>query len=448
MIKKLQKHLHESQVLADGVRVLIACSGGADSTALLYLMHQLGYTVEVAHVNYQLRGEASQNAEDYLDEVCKKLDLPYHVKRFNTQKLAAESKRGIQELARYLRYQWFEQLADEQGIPFILTAHHQNDRIESYTHHLLRGNSLSGFSSIPQQRGKIFRPLLQFTQEELRNYLKEIGVEWIEDESNAGLDYTRNKIRHQLLPLMSEIHEGFEHNFLRQMEMFKELNHFLSDFMQNLGQRAIRAEASGLFIDLEVLEQLSFKRLLIMHLAPQFGFDLKRTDEWLRLIDSQNGKTIYSGTHRVIRERGALLITPLPERLEEQSLLIHETLEKNTEELDLEFAFLELTPSLLKEIKQNRDERCAYLDADALLFPLLYRPWTQGDRFQPLGMKGKQLLSDFFTQKKVNQVEKESAFVLESAGEIVWVVGHRIAHGVRLKEGSRRVLRLKKKALS
>jgi tRNA(Ile)-lysidine synthase len=445
MIKKLQKHLHESQVLAEGVRVLIACSGGADSTALLYLMHQLGYTVEVAHVNYQLRGEASQKAEDYLDELCKKLDLPYHVKRFNTQELASDSKRGIQELARHLRYQWFEQLSDELGIPFILTAHHQNDRIESYTHHLLRGNSLSGFSSIPQQRGKIFRPLLQFTQEELRNYLNEIGVEWVEDESNAGLDYTRNKIRHQLLPLMSEIHEGFEHNFLRQMEMFKELNHFLSDFMQNLGQRAIRAEASGLFIDLEVLEQLSFKRLLIMHLAPQFGFDLKRTDEWLRLIDSQNGKTIYSGTHRVIRERGALLITPLPERLEEESFLIHETLEKNAEELDLELAFLELTPSLLREIKQNRDERCAYLDADALLFPLLYRPWTKGDRFQPLGMNGKQLLSDFFTQKKVNQVEKESAFVLESAGEIVWVVGHRIAHGVRLKEGSSRVLRLKKK---
>ena len=185
-----------------------------------------------------------------------------------------------------------------------------------------------------------------------------------------------------------------------------------------------------------------------MHLAPQFGFDLKRTDEWLNLIDSQNGKTIYSGTHRVIRERGALLITPLPERLEKESFLIHETLEKNAEELDLELAFLELTPSLLKEIKQNRDERCAYLDADALLFPLLYRPWTIGDRFQPLGMKGKQLLSDFFTQKKVNQVEKESAFVLESAGEIVWVVGHRIAHGVRLKEGSRRVLRLRKKALS
>lgn len=445
MIKKLQKHLHESQVLADGVRVLIACSGGADSTALLYLMHQLGYTVEVAHVNYQLRGEASQKAEDYLDELCKKLDLPFHVKRFNTQELASDSKRGIQELARHLRYQWFEQLSDEQGIPFILTAHHQNDRIESYTHHLLRGNSLSGFSSIPQQRGKIFRPLLRFTQEELRNYLKQIGVEWVEDESNAGLDYTRNKIRHQLLPLMSEIHEGFEHNFLRQMEMFKELNHFLSDFMQNLGQRAIRAEASGLFIDLEVLEQLSFKRLLIMHLAPQFGFDLKRTDEWLRLIDSQNGKTIYSDTHRVIRERGALLITPLPERLEEESFLIHETLEKNSEALDLELAFLDLTPSLLKEIKQNRDERCAYLDADALLFPLLYRPWTKGDRFQPLGMNGKQLLSDFFTQKKVNQVEKESAFVLESAGEIVWVVGHRIAHGVRLKEGSSRVLRLKKK---
>ncbi len=445
MIEQLKKHLYESQLLADGVRVLIACSGGADSTALLYLMHHLGYTVEVAHVNYQLRGEASQNAEDYLDEVCKKLDVPYHVQRFDTHQLVSESKRGVQELARHLRYQWFEKLAEEQGIPFILTAHHQNDRLESYAHHLLRGNSLSGFSSIPQQRGKICRPLLQFTQKELRNYLKEIGVEWVEDESNETLVYSRNKIRHQLLPLMSEIHEGFEHNWLRQMEMFKELNHFLSDFMQNLGQRAIRTEASGLFIDLEVLEQLSFKRLLIMHLAPQFGFDLKRTDEWLNLIDSQNGKTIYSATHRVIRQRGALLITSLPERLEEQSFLIHETLEKNSEELDLELDFLELNPSLLKEIKQNRDELCAYLDADALLFPLVYRPWTQGDRFQPLGMKGKQLLSDFFTQKKLDQVEKEAAFVLESAGEIVWVVGHRIAHGVRIKDGSSRVLRLKKK---
>ncbi len=445
MIEQLKKELEKSQVLAEGVRVLVACSGGADSTALLYLMHRLGYAVEVAHVNYQLRGEASQKAEDYLDEVCKTLDIPYHIKRFDTQQLASEGKRGIQELARQLRYAWFEDLSEKRGIPFILTAHHQDDCLESYVHHFLRGNGLSGFGSIPERRGKIFRPLLNFTSNELRIYLKDLGVEWVEDESNAGLDYTRNKIRHQLLPLMSEIHEGFEHNFLRQMEMFKELNLLLSDFMQNLGQRAIRTEASGLFIDLEVLEQLSFKRLLIMHLAPQFGFDLKRTNEWLNLIDSQNGKAIYSGSHRVVRQRGSLLITPLPERLKGPSFLIHEALENKHSELELEMNFLELTPRLLKEVKQNRDESCAYLDADALIFPLLYRPWEHGDRFQPLGMTGKQLLSDFFTQKKVSQIEKERAYVLESGGEIVWVAGHRIAHGVRLKEGSKRVLKLTKK---
>lgn len=444
MIDRFRKTMLKEGLLDEGQKLLVACSGGADSTALLHLLHQCGCAIEVAHVNYQLRGKASDEGEAFVDQLCKDLDLPFHVKRFDTQDLADAAKVGIQELARKLRYEWFDSLAKKQGLTFIATAHHQDDKIESYLQHVLRGSSLSGFSSIPARRANVIRPLLNFTKKEILFFLSENQIQYIEDESNQKLDYTRNKIRHQLIPMMGEIHEGFEKNVLRQMQMFEELNLLYEGFMENMGQRVLSAEPGGLSIDLAQFQDLAFKRLLVMSLAPQYGFELKRVDEWLDLVDSQNGKAIYSATHRVIKQRASLLITSLPATADSKEILIHEgqeALELESEGLLL-LDYLDFSEELLREAKNNKDENTAYFDAHRLSFPLVLRRPKTGDRFRALGMDGSQLLSDFFTQKKISQLEKEEALVLESAGEIIWIVGLRSAHTVRLTEETTRVLRL------
>ncbi|MDG1158675.1 MAG: tRNA lysidine(34) synthetase TilS [Flavobacteriales bacterium] len=442
MIDRFRKTLQKQGLLDDGQKLLVACSGGADSTALLHLLHQCGCAIEVAHVNYQLRGKASDEGEAFVDQLCKDLDLPFHVKCFDTQVLAEAAKVGIQELARTLRYEWFESLAKTQGLTFIATAHHQDDKIETYLQHVLRGSSLSGFSSIPARRANVIRPLLDFTKKEILSFIKENKLAYVEDESNQKLDYTRNKIRHQLIPMMGEIHEGFEKNVLRQMQMFEELNLLYQGFMENMGRRVLSADPGGLSIDLAQFQDLAFKRLLIMSLAPQYGFELKRVDEWLDLVDSQNGKAIYSATHRVIKQRASLLITSLPSASDSKEILIHE----GQETLELEslwlMSYLDFSEELLREAKTNKDENTAYFDAHRLSFPLVLRRPKSGDRFRALGMDGSQLLSDFFTQKKISQPEKEEALVLESAGEIIWIVGMRSAHTVRLTEETTRVLRL------
>ena len=301
---------------------------------------------------------------------------------------------------------------------------------------------MSGFSSIPARRANVIRPLLDFTKKEILSFIKENKLAYVEDESNQKLDYTRNKIRHQLIPMMGEIHEGFEKNVLRQMQMFEELNLLYQGFMENMGRRVLSADPGGLSIDLAQFQDLAFKRLLIMSLAPQYGFELKRVDEWLDLVDSQNGKAIYSATHRVIKQRASLLITSLPSASDSKEILIHE----GQETLELEslwlMSYLDFSEELLREAKTNKDENTAYFDAHRLSFPLVLRRPKTGDRFRALGMDGSQLLSDFFTQKKISQPEKEAALVLESAGEIIWIVGMRSAHTVRLTEETTRVLRL------
>ena len=442
MIDRFRKTLQKQGLLDDGQKLLVACSGGADSTALLHLLHQCGCAIEVAHVNYQLRGKASDEGEAFVDQLCKDLDLPFHVKRFDTQVLAEAAKVGIQELARTLRYEWFESLAKTQGLTFIATAHHQDDKIETYLQHVLRGSSLSGFSSIPARRANVIRPLLDFTKKEILSFIKENKLAYVEDESNQKLDYTRNKIRHQLIPMMGEIHEGFEKNVLRQMQMFEELNLLYQGFMENMGRRVLSADPGGLSIDLAQFQDLAFKRLLIMSLAPQYGFELKRVDEWLDLVDSQNGKAIYSATHRVIKQRASLLITSLPSASDSKEILIHEGQETRELESLWLMSYLDFSEELLREAKTNKDENTAYFDAHRLSFPLVLRRPKTGDRFRALGMDGSQLLSDFFTQKKISQPEKEAALVLESAGEIIWIVGMRSAHTVRLTEETTRVLRL------
>lgn len=435
MIELLREHLASSNLIREKAKVIVACSGGPDSMALADLLHRLEIDLVIAHVNFGLRGKASDADEAFVKSFANNLNIPFFSKTFDTRNEAANLGIGIQETARFLRYAWFHELLDELAADRIATAHHQDDVIETYLAHILRGSSLGGFSSIPQKNGAVIRPLLPFKKVDLLDHLIAFNIPFREDESNVQTYYSRNKIRLQLIPLMESIRPGFKNNILRQISLFKELNPLISKFLSEMTVEFIEPSENGLTISLDMLNSFPYPRLLLSHLCSDYGFPAKRIDEVVDLLQSQNGKFLASESHRITKERGALVISINPE--DDHSVY---TIDADTVELNGPVDMVLTKRSGFPEL--NNDSYEAFIDLEKLEFPLHLRKWKDGDRFRPLGMTGFQKLSDFFTQLKISNQEKRNAWILESKGEIIWVVGYRIDDRFKITETTRNYLHI------
>lgn len=436
MIQTLLKHIERSPFPQPGESILVACSGGPDSMALAHLMIHAGYNVHLAHANFMLRGEDSDLDEQLVDAFAQEHNVPVHIHRFDTQKASEERGTGIQETARGLRYEWFYELMIEHELSGIATAHHKDDRLETYLWHLLRGSSLSGFTSIPETNGSVFRPLLFASKQQLIDYCAEQGIKYRDDKSNASNKYTRNRIRHELIPLLEDIRPGFDKNMQRQMEIFDEVNAIIDDFTGQLTPGMMMLTEQGLEISLDDLYEIPFQRLIMQRIAKDFGFPARRVDELVDLIYSQNGKALFSATHRIIRERNALVITSLPDKVPSKGFIETDTLELHSP------IHLLISHYPRSKWTLSKEEHKAQMDLDKLQFPLVVRKWKEGDRIRPIGLEGSMKLSDLMTQAKYSTYQKEHCFVVESEGKIVWTPGLRMADHVKVEANTRRVIEL------
>ncbi|MEO0404138.1 MAG: tRNA lysidine(34) synthetase TilS, partial [Bacteroidota bacterium] len=345
---------------------------------------------------------------------------------------------SVQQAARTLRYNWFHEVMSKEGYSRLATAHHKDDQVETYLHHIMRGSTWSGFSGIPIMNQHVVRPLLCFTKSDLMQYLMDNELLWREDLSNHETKYTRNKIRHDLIPMMQDIRPGFEKNVHRQIAMFTEVNAMLEEFLSQLSFNLMEITPEGLLIFVDELQEMQYKRLWLTHIGRDYSFDGSRVDEILKLITADNGKAVYSATHRIVKERNVLMITSLPSEIDAKTYFVQQ---EDQELLHPIHLVLEHTT---KKIPIDADPLHAQMDADQLTFPLVLRRWKEGDRFKPLGMKGKsQLLSDYFVQNKFSTVQKENTWVLESASKIIWIVGHRMSDLVRIRDRTSRTYCMK-----
>lgn len=204
------------QMLQRGDRVLIALSGGADSTALAVLLNEqtdkLGISLHAAHLNHCLRGDESDRDENHVRNLCKRIGLPLTVERIDVAKAAAEDGGGIEETARRIRYAFLERVSDSLGCTKIATAHNLNDNAETVIMNLIRGTGLRGLTGIPPVRGRIIRPLLYCSRESIESFLKDRDIEFVTDHTNFDTKFLRNRIRHRILPLLCEINPLFVDN--------------------------------------------------------------------------------------------------------------------------------------------------------------------------------------------------------------------------------------------
>ena len=406
MKSRFKAHLASNFPMLHSKRLLVAVSGGVDSMVLLDLLRDLSYIIGVAHCNFQLRGEESDLDQQLVKEYCNTHDIPFYQKNFDTDL----PKQSTQMAARTLRYEWFEALVQTEHYDWVLTAHHADDNIETLLMNITRGTGIEGLTAIPEQNGRILRPFLKYYKSEIVDFAKTHGIEWREDRSNQSDDYTRNIIRHHLIPQLTKLHPKALENTSKTIELTKEAVSVIYQqtevFRNELFQ--IREDVTHIPIkSLKTLQSLSF---WIHQLFSIYGFD---QGEVIKLIDAQKGKFIFSQHYILEVGRG--------------DLLLYKTVNRNMND---EFEVFEdgLNDPVKIRFSKNQinGENHLSLDASTISFPLKLRKWKKGDRFFPTGMTGAKKVAKFFKDEKYTANEKAAQWLLCSGNDIVWIVGKRL----------------------
>ncbi|MEQ9412466.1 MAG: tRNA lysidine(34) synthetase TilS [Cyclobacteriaceae bacterium] len=412
---------------------MLAVSGGVDSMVMLHLFYKAGYKIGVAHCNFQLRDAASDEDERLVQQTCQQWKVPFHTQRFETNNYAAVNGCSIQMAARELRYAWFRELMQANNYDLLATAHHLNDNLETTLLNFVRGTGISGIKGIPNKTDYIIRPLLAFTKKELVDYANENKLTWREDASNATDDYDRNQLRHQVIPKLEELNPALEDTFKRTNQRLQGAAAVFQLGLSHLRQQFVTEEKNRISISTELQQHISFPEVVLWELLKDYGFNYTQCADAVAAA-RQSGKIFHSSSHQLTIDRKAWIVAP--HAIEMRATEIHPTDKKVT----LGAWDLTIAPSNDHTISTQPTE--AKLDAAHITFPLTWRKWKEGDAFTPLGMHNQKKLSDFFIDAKVPRTDKEMATVLESNGNIIWVVGYRIDNRYKITDRTKEVLQL------
>lgn len=418
MLQELAKHIDEHFPFLKSKKLLIAISGGVDSVVLTHLLHQLNFDISLAHCNFQLRGEESDKDEEFVKNLGKKLGINTYTTRFDTNEYANSNKLSTQLAARELRYNWFDELSKEYSFEHLLTAHHADDNLETFLINLTRGTGLEGLTGIPPINRNIVRPLLVFSRKEILNYAKQNNIEWREDESNSETKYLRNKIRHQVTPILKELNASVLKNFNKTIDHLKESQQIIDDKIEDITYEIISKEGDLLKINIEKLLKLSNPKAYLYQLLKPYEF--REWNDVQNLIYAQSGKQILTKNYTLLKDRDFLLLLRTSEKssIKEEVYTIREENKEITAPIKL----------LLKRVQEKTDtnQKSIYVDNELLSYPLKLRRWNSGDFFYPTGMLGKKKISKYFKDEKISIINKNKIWLLcSSKNEIIWIIGKR-----------------------
>jgi len=428
-----------TQLSTNNCHLLLAVSGGVDSIVLVDLISNSGFDFTIVHCNFQLRGEESVRDENFVRSLGEKYGKEVWVKQFETALFASEHKISIQEAARKLRYDWFNELLNSIfNIQHskLLTAHHADDNIETVLFNFFRGTGISGLHGILPRQGNIIRPLLFAKREVIVAHAKESALSWVEDSSNASDKYSRNYIRHQVVPMMKTIFSSVEDNLLNNIERMGEAEQLYNQAVQLHKSKLLEQKGNEIHIPVLKLKQAVSLQTIVWEIIKDFGFTAHQTNEVIKLLDASNGSFVQSPSHRIILNRKWLIIATL-QAVEAKHIII----EAGEKKVAFEKGELTLEKIQGSSYKVEDAASIAAFDADAINFPLLLRKAKTGDYFYPLGMPKKKKLSKFFIDQKLSKTAKEDVWVLESNKKIIWVIGLRIDDRVKIKHSTKNILK-------
>ncbi len=432
--------INEHRLIEPTDRVLLAVSGGIDSMVMANLFARTGFPFGIAHVNFSLRGAESDADEELVRALATQLNAPFHTTRFDTHAIADERGWSIQVLARDLRYDWFRAVAHEHGYTRIATAHHQNDVLETLLLNLIRGTGLTGLRSIPVRQGAIIRPMWALSRLQIKDYAVDQGVLWRNDRSNDDDKYSRNKLRHHVVPVMEKLNPNLLNTLTHTLERLRAADSLVTGLLTHSWETCIKRDGIFQTIDTKTLTTLPEWPFQLSEWLKPFEFSYVQSLDIARVVSSaKTGQVFRSTTHGVWHDRTGLIIAPLVVETPFE-LSLSSAPENGLVTLPDGRQFSYRTYDQPADFQLLTDPAIAQLDADQLPGPLTLRRWQEGDRFRPLNMPGHKLVSDLLNDRKVSLPERCRTAVLMAGAEIGWVVGHRLAHGARVTEQTQRIL--------
>ena len=415
--------------------MLIAISGGIDSVVLTHLCHALGLNFSLAHCNFNLRAEESHKDEAFVLELAEALDVEVFIQNFDTEAYAKAHKRSIQMAARELRYDWFKELAEELQFDYILTAHHADDNLETFLINFTRGTGLNGLTGIPMIKNNIVRPLLSFSRAQIETFAKKENILWREDASNASRKYLRNKLRHEVVPILKEINPQLLDSFQNTLVNLNDTADIVEESLDAFSKRAIQSiDKFGITYKISEFKKVHNPKAYLYEIFKGYGFT-----EWndiVNLLEAQSGKLVRSNSHRLIKHRDFLILTDLGNSAQSKEALFINELANDIETPIGELSF-ENVEGLFDVSKST-----IFVDKDVLKFPLEFRLWKEGDIFQPIGMTGKKKISKYLKDEKVSLVEKENTWILASDNKVVWLVGKRADDRFKVTKNTKNIIKV------
>lgn len=433
MLSKIQKMLSGKLSFLKEKKLLLAVSGGLDSMVMTHLFHEMKFDIALAHCNFQLRGIESFDDQKFVETFAEKNQIPVFSTQFDTAAFAKDYKLSTQVAARELRYNWFYELLETEQFDYILTAHHADDNLETFLINLSRGTGLEGLTGIPAQNEKIIRPLLGFSRKEIHDFASANAIQWREDSSNASDKYLRNKIRHDLIPVLKQLNPDFLTAFQKTQGYLQQAQVMIEDASIMIYQQVAQEKGEEIYFDLQKLQQLPNYNSYLYQWLREFGFSA--WDDIYTLADSQSGKQVFSREYRLLKDRDFLILSPVKPNDGEE----HFTIDKNQKQVNFPLNLTFTRADTLTDASAN----CIFVDEDALQFPLVIRKWKKGDLFFPLGMNGKsKKVSKLFKDEKLSLLEKENCWILCSDNQIVWVIGIRQDERFKMKTTTTNLLQI------
>jgi tRNA(Ile)-lysidine synthase len=458
---KVLKTIRDRNMLSSGDKVVVAFSGGIDSTALIYILNSLSGKLKIklfaAHLDHQIRGKDADGDASFAKRTSDKLGIPCFVEKFDVPGFARQEKLNLEDAARRIRYEFLERIAAKTGANKIALAHTADDNIETFLMRLIRGTGMKGLEGIPPVRDKIIRPMIELYRSEIEQYLSSKKITARIDKTNYETKYLRNRVRRDLIPALESYNPKIRKTLVRAIDAANTIQDFVESKVKEAFKKVVSLKTND-EIRIDIKEFLKTDPMLKGEVLRQaigavkkdlVDISLVHIDDIIDQLEKKRAEVDLPGIYVMVNKGMLSISRQRPQKSKPaqfmRKLEIPGEIRDESGGIIIEADLMDSVP--LSELHAKNPYQ-AFLDYDKIAKPLIVRNRREGDAYSPLGLKGRKKLQDIFVDEKVDIDERDSIPVVEDGNKIVWVVGYRMAEETKVTPKTKKVVKLSAKSIN